>query len=103
MGYLIDPPEAVEGDFVAVFGQTDLADSLALAFLKDRGLHPIVMPLMGDFGSAIGGAVAGGGGGLFGGEALLCVPRAEAEQALDLLEFDSGLVDEESAEENGVE
>lgn len=103
MGYLIDPPEQVEGEFVAVFGQTDLADALAVEFLKDNGLHPVVMPLMGDLGTAIGGAMSGGGGGLFGGEALLCVPRSEAEQALDLLEFDSGLVDEEPGGEDGFE
>jgi hypothetical protein len=94
VGYLIDPPEPVEGEYVAVFGQTDLADALAVEFLKDHGLHPIVMPQMGDLGAAIGGGIGGGGGGLYGGEALLCVPRSEAEQALDLLEFDSGLLED---------
>lgn len=94
MGYLIDPPEHVEGDYVAVFAQTGLSDAMASEFLKNHGLHPVVMPQMGDFGAALGGAV-GGGIGLFGGEALICVPQAEAEHALDLLEFESGLVDED--------
>ena len=102
MGYLIDPPEPIEGEFVAVFAQTDLADELAVTFLKDHGLHPIMFPQMGDIGGAIGGAL-GGGGSLYGGEALLCVPRNEAEQALDLLEFDSGLVDAEPEGESGSE
>lgn len=94
MGYLIDPPEPIEGDYVAVFAQTDLADSLASGFLENHGLHPVSMPQMGDLGVAIGGGLVGGTG-LYGSDALLCVPRAEAEQALDLLEFDSGLVDDE--------
>ena len=98
MGYLIDPPERVEGDYVAVFAQTDLSDATASDFLKNHGLHPVVLPQMGDFGAALGGAV-GGGIGLVGGEALVCVPEAEAEAALDLLEFDSGLVDVEPDEE----
>ena len=93
MGHLIDPPQHVEGDYVAVFAQTDLADALAIEFLKSNGLHPVAMPQMGDLGAALGGAF-GGGGDLFGGEALLCVPSAEADLALDLLEFDSGLVDD---------
>jgi len=98
MGNLIDPPERVEGDFVAVFAQHDMADALAVEFLKDRGLHPIVMPQMGDLGVALGG-IAGGAAGLYGGEALLFVPAAEADEALDLLEFESGLVDEEPEED----
>lgn len=93
MGNLIDPPQHVEGEYVAVFAQTDLADALAVEFLKDHGLHPVVMPQMGDLGMALGGAF-GGGADLFGGEALLCVPASEAEEALDLLEFDSGLIDD---------
>ena len=100
MGYLIDPPEPVEGEFVAVFAQTGAADALAVEFLKDNGLHPIVMPQMGDLGAALGGAL-GGGGSLYGGEGLLCVPQTEADQALDLLEFDSGLVDEDSDDGDG--
>jgi len=102
VGYLIDPPEHVEGDFVAVFAQTDLADSLAVEFLKDRGLHPVVLPQLGDLGAAMGGGL-GGGSSLYGGEGLVCVPTAEADQALDLLEFDSGLVDDEPEEEGGGE
>jgi hypothetical protein len=98
MGYLIDPPQHVEGDYVAVFAQTDMADALAIEFLKDHGLHPVVMPQMGDLGMALGGAF-GGGADLYGGEALLCVPAVEADQALDLLEFDSGLVDDEDGAE----
>ena len=94
MGYLIDPPEHVEGDYVAVFAQTGLSDAMASDFLKNHGLHPVVMPQMGDLGASLGRAV-GGGIGLFGGEALICVPQAEAEAALDLLEFDSGLVDDD--------
>lgn len=94
MGYLIDPPEHVEGDYVAVFAQTSLSDAMASEFLKNNGLHPVVMPQMGDLGAALGGAV-GGGIGLFGGEALICVPQGEADTALDLLEFESGLIDED--------
>jgi hypothetical protein len=99
VGYIIDPPERVEGDYVAVFAQTDISDAIASDFLKNHGLHPVVLPQMGDYGAALGGAV-GGGIGLFGGEALVCVPQAEADEALDLLEFDSGLVDEELGEED---
>ena|ERR1017187_5254271 len=99
MGYLIDPPQHVEGDYVAIFAQSDLADALAIEFLKNHGLHPVAMPQMGDLGAALGGAF-GGGADLFGGDALLCVPAAEAEQALDLLEFESGLVDEDEADED---
>jgi hypothetical protein len=97
MGYLIDPPEHVEGDYVAVFAQTSLPDSMASEFLKNHGLHPVVMPQMGDFGAALGGAV-GGGIGLFGGEALICVPAGEADVALDLLEFESGLIDDDDGD-----
>lgn len=100
MGYLIDPPQHVEGEYVAVFAQTDMVDALAIEFLKDHGLHPVAMPQMGDLGAALGGAF-GGGADLFGNEALLCVPANEAEQALDLLEFDSGLV--EDVEEDDAE
>jgi hypothetical protein len=38
VGYLIDPPEVVEGRYVAVFCQTDLADGLAIQFLRDHGI-----------------------------------------------------------------
>jgi hypothetical protein len=95
MGYLIDPPQRVEGDYVAVFAQTDLADSLATEFLRNHGLHPVALPQMGDLGMAIGGAF-GGGADPYGEQALVCVPQGEADQALDLLEFDSGLVEEDS-------
>ncbi|HME81911.1 MAG TPA: hypothetical protein VKF82_07520 [Candidatus Eremiobacteraceae bacterium] len=101
MGYLIDPPQRVEGDYVAVFAQTDMADALAIEFLKSNGLHPVALPQMGDLGMALGGAF-GGGADLYGGEALLCVPVAEADQALDLLEFDSGLVDDDVDEDDGA-
>jgi hypothetical protein len=100
MGYLIDPPQRVEGDYVAVFAQTDMADALAIEFLKSNGLHPVALPQMGDLGMALGGAF-GGSADLYGGEALLCVPVAEADQALDLLEFDSGLVDDHGEQDGG--
>ena len=56
-----------------------LSDAIAIEFLKNNGLHPVVMPQMGDFGAALGGAF-GGGIGLFGGEALICVPRTKRKQ-----------------------
>jgi hypothetical protein len=92
MGYLIDPPEHVEGVFVAVFAQTDLADGLALDFLRDKGIDARPFPQMGDIGQSGLGGVAGGTS-LFGTAALVCVPEADADEALDLLEFDSGLVE----------
>jgi hypothetical protein len=92
VGHLIDPPERVEGRFVAVFMQTDVADGLALDFLRDHGIDARGFPVMGDLAfEAFGGL--GGGASMFGGNALVCVPEADADAALDLLEFDSGLVD----------
>ena len=92
MGHLIDPPERVEGRFVAVFMQTDPADGLALEFLRDNGIDARPFPLMGDLAfEGFGGL--GGGAAMYGGRALVCVPDGDADAALDLLEFDSGLVD----------
>ena len=94
MGYLIDPPERVEGRFVAVFMQTDPADGLALEFLRDNGIDARPFPLMGDIAfEGFGGL--GGGASMYGGSALVCVPEPDADVALDLLEFDSGLVDDD--------
>ncbi|HXW77734.1 MAG TPA: hypothetical protein VEJ20_10005 [Candidatus Eremiobacteraceae bacterium] len=101
MGYLIDPPERVEGRYVAVFRQTDVADALAVEFLRDNGIDVRTFPLVGDLAfEAFGGL--GGGTSMFGGQTLVCVPEADADEALDLLEFDSGLVefdDEDDGEE----
>lgn len=92
MGHIIDPPERVEGRFVAVFLQTDIADGLALSFLRDNGIDARAFPIMGDLAFEGFGGFAGGGASLFGGQALVCVPETDADEALDLLEFDSGLV-----------
>ena len=91
MGHLIDPPERVEGKFVAVFLQTDLADGLAIAFLRDNGIDARAFPMMGDLAFEGFGGLAGGAS-VYGGQALVCVPEGDADEALDLLEFDSGLV-----------
>jgi hypothetical protein len=92
VGYLIDPPERVEGRYVAVFRQTDVADALAVEFLRDNGIDARTFPVVGDIAfEAFGGL--GGGVSMFGGNALVCVPEPNADEALDLLEFDSGLVD----------
>ncbi len=92
MGHLIDPPERVEGDYVAVFLQTDVADTLAIAFLRDHGIDAKPFPMMGDLAfEGFGGL--GGGASMYGSQALVCVPEASADEALDLLEFDSGLVE----------
>ena len=101
MGYLIDPPHAIEGDFVAVFAQTDVADALAVEFLRERGFDARTFPLMGDLAAMGFGGVAGGTS-LFGGEALICVPSAQADEALDVLEFESGLIDEEYDEDDAA-
>lgn len=92
MGYLIDPPRQVEGEFVAVFTQTDAADALAAEFLRSRGIEVKELPLMGDLAFNAFGSL--GSAGLFGSSGLICVPANQADEALDLLEFDSGLVDE---------
>jgi hypothetical protein len=92
VGHLIDPPERVEGQFVAVFMQTDLADALAIDFLRDHGIDARPFPMMGDIAfEGFGGL--GGGAAMYGGQALVCVPENKADEALDLLEFDSGLVE----------
>jgi hypothetical protein len=95
MGHLIDPPERVEGKFVAVFLQTDVADGLAIAFLRDNGIDARAFPMMGDLAfEGFGGL--GGGASMYGGQALVCVPESDADEALDLLEFDSGLVESDN-------
>jgi len=91
MGYLIDPPRTVEGDYVAIFAQTGPADALALAFLQDHGIDARALPQLGDL---VGSFANIASAGLFGGNSLVCVPADQAERALDLLEFDSGLLDE---------
>ena len=100
MGYLIDPPEHVEGAFVAVFAQEGPADALALTFLRDQGIDARFFPQMGDL---VMGATMGGG--LFDAGGVICVPEADADKALDLLEFDSGLVefDDDEAVDDGVD
>lgn len=92
MGHLIDPPEHVEGRYVAVFVQTDLADALAIEFLRDHGIDARPFPMMGDLAFEGFGGLAGGAT-MFGAQALVCVPESRADEALDLLEFDSGLVE----------
>jgi hypothetical protein len=92
VGYLVDPPQHVEGVFVAVFVQTDLADALAIDFLRDHGIDARPFPMMGDLAFEGFGGFAGGGS-MYGSRALVCVPEAAADEALDLLEFDSGLVE----------
>jgi hypothetical protein len=94
VGYLIDPPEIVEGRYVAVFCQTDLADGLAIQFLRDHGIDAKALPLVGDIAFEGFGGMAGGTS-MFGGQALVCVPEPDADAALDLLEFDSGLLDDD--------
>ena len=99
MGHLIDPPERVEGRFVAVFLQTDIADGLAISFLRDNGIDARPFPVMGDIAfEGFGGL--GGGTSIFGGQALVCVPESDADEALDLLEFDSGLVEFDDDEDD---
>ena len=98
MGHLIDPPEHVEGRYVAVFMQTDLGDALAIEFLREHGIDARPFPLMGDLAFQGFGGLAGGSS-MFGGEVLVCVPDADADQALDLLEFDSGLVEYDDDDE----
>lgn len=102
MGHLIDPPERVEGKFVAVFLQTDIADGLAISFLRDNGIDARAFPMMGDLAFEGFGGLAGGSS-IFGGQALVCVPEGDAEEALDLLEFDSGLVELDDDDEAGDE
>ena len=97
MGFFIDPPRPIEGDFVAIFTLTDIADELALTLLRERGFHVQPFPLMGDLAFEGLGTVLGGAS-LFGSESLLCVPRSQAEAATALLREESGLVDDEEFE-----
>lgn len=101
MGYLIEPPQPVEGEYVAIFAQTDVADQLALAFLRDNGFEAKAFPLMGDLASEGFGGIFGGSP-LFGGESLVCVPVSQAEAATELLATESGLVEEDEYDEGGA-
>lgn len=92
MGYLIDPPQHVEGKYVAVFAQTEVADALALPFLREQGIDAKAFPQMGDLAFDAFGAL--GAASLIGDSGLVCVPAEQADAALDALEFDSGLIDE---------
>ena len=94
MGHLIDPPEHVEGAYVAVFMQTDLGDATAIDFLRANGIDAKPFPVMGDL--AFGVLGPGGGTSLFGGESLVCVPESDAEHALDLLADEYDLWEDES-------
>ena len=100
MGHLIDPPEHVEGRFVAVFVQTEFADALAIEFLRNSGIDARAFPMMGDLAFEGFGGLAGGAS-MYGSRALVCVPETDAAEALDLLEFDSGLVDYDEEEVDG--
>jgi len=82
--------------------QTDLADALAIEFLRDHGIDARPFPLMGDIAFEGFGGFAGGAA-LYGGQALVCVPEANADEALDLLEFDSGLVEYDDDEPGDAE
>lgn len=94
MGHLIDPPESVEGDYVAVFAQTDLGDATAIDFLRANGIDAKPFPVMGDLAFSMLGP--GGGASLFGSETLVCVPEADAENALDMLADEYDLWEDET-------
>jgi hypothetical protein len=94
MGYLIDPPERVEGTYVAVFAQTDLGDATAIDFLRANGINAMPFPKMGDF--AFDTVGPGTGGSMFGGETLVCVPEKDAENALDMLADEYDLWEDEA-------
>lgn len=101
MGYLIDPPQQVEGDYVAIFAQTGVADHLALSLLHERGFDARPFPLMGDLAfEGFGGML--GGSALFGGESLICVPARQADAAIDVLLDDSGLIDDDEYDADDV-
>jgi len=85
---------------VAVFVQTEIADALAIEFLRNSGIDARAFPMMGDLAFEGFGGLAGGGS-MFGSQALVCVPESDAAQALDLLEFDSGLVDHDEEAGDG--
>jgi len=93
VGYLIDPPRPIEGEYVAIFEQTDIADELAFTLLRERGFNVKPFPLMGDLAFAGFGGVLGGTS-LFGGAALVCVPRSQAAAATAVLVDDSGLIED---------
>jgi hypothetical protein len=95
MGYLIDPPEHVEGAYVAVFAQTDLGDSTAIDFLRSNGIDAKPFPKMGDL--AFDTLGPGSGGSIFGGETLVCVPGQDAAAALDLLADEYDLWEDEGS------
>ena len=96
MGYLIDPPEHVEGSYVAVFAQTDLGDATAIDFLRANGIDAKPFPKMGDL--AFDSLGPGSGGSIFGGETLVCVPEKDADHALDILADEYDLWDDEGFE-----
>jgi hypothetical protein len=96
MGHLIDPPEHIEGVYVAVFAQTDLGDSTAIDFLRANGIEAKPFPVMGDF--AFNALGPGSGGSIFGGETLVCVPEKDAEHALDMLADEYDLWEDEGPE-----
>lgn len=93
MGHLIDPPEHVEGVYVAVFAQTDLSDSTAVDFLRSNGIDAKPFPVMGDL--AFNSLGPGSGGSIFGGETLVCVPEKDAQRALDMLADEYDLWEDE--------
>lgn len=93
MGFVIDPPRPIEGDYVAIFAQTDIAEELAFTLLQERGFDVRPFPLMGDLAFAGFGGMFGGTS-LFGGEALVCVPKSQAAAATAVLVDESGLVEE---------
>jgi hypothetical protein len=95
VGHLIDPPERVEGVYVAVFGQTDLGDATAIDVLRANGIDAKPFPVMGDLPFAMLGP---GSGSLFGGETLVCVPEVDAEAALDILADVFDLWEEEAGD-----
>jgi len=96
VGYLVDPPERVEGVYVAVFGATELSDATAIDLLRANGIDAKPFPLMGDLPFAMLGP--GSGGSLFGGETLVCVPEPDAEAALDILADAFDLWEEETGD-----
>ena len=93
MGFLIDPPRPIEGDYVAIFEQTNIADELAFTLLQEHGFDVKPFPLMGDIGSAGFGGILGGTS-LFGGAGLVCVPRSQAAAATAVLVNESGLIED---------
>jgi hypothetical protein len=94
VGFLIDPPRPIEGEYVAIFAQTDMAEELAFTLLRERGFDVKPFPLMGDLAfEGFGGII--GGTSLFGGETLVCVPESQAAEATAVLVNESGLIEEQ--------